>query len=73
MWDFFIASFLFGHKTMESLLRELRRSKQLRTLVGFESKSVKQKNGAVKMYVAPSPSAYSKFLNKFETMPVRTG
>lgn len=66
MWNSFIASFLFGHKTIESLLRELRRNKQLRTLCGFEPKSVKQKNGAVKMYVAPSASAYSKFLKNLK-------
>ena len=32
MWNSFIASFLFEHETVESLLRELRRNKQLRTI-----------------------------------------
>ncbi len=62
MWNSFIASFLFEHDTVESLLRELRRNKQLRALCGFEPKAVKQKDGSVKAYVAPSASAYSKFL-----------
>ena len=62
MWNSFIASFLFEHETVESLLRELRRNKQLRMVCGFEPKGVKQKDGSIKVYVAPSTSAYSKFL-----------
>ena len=62
MWNSFIASFLFGHETVESLLRELRRNKQLRTICGFGPKAAKQKDGSRKIYVAPSKSAYSKFL-----------
>ncbi len=62
MWNSFVASFLFEHDTVESLLRELRRNKQLRTLCGFEPKGVKQKDGSVKVYVAPSASSYSKFI-----------
>lgn len=62
MWNSFIASFLFEHETVESLLRELRRNKQLRTICGFEPKAVKQKNGSIRIYVAPTASAYSKFL-----------
>lgn len=62
MWNSFVASFLFEHETVESLLRELHRNKQLRTICGFEPKSVKQKDGSIKIYVAPSKSAYSKFL-----------
>ena len=56
MWNSFIASFLFEHETAESLLRELRRNKQLRTICGFE-----QKDGSIKIYVAPSASSYSNF------------
>lgn len=62
MWNSFIASFLFEHETIGSLLRELRRNKQLRQLCGFEPKSVKQKDGSIKIYVAPSASSYSNFL-----------
>lgn len=62
MWNSFIASFLFEHATIEALLRELKRNKQLRTICGFEPKSVKQPDGSIKIYVAPSSSAYSNFL-----------
>lgn len=62
MWNSFIASFLFEHETVNGLLRELRRNKQLRAVCGFEPKAVKQKDGTAKIYVAPSESAYSKFL-----------
>ena len=53
MWNSFIASFLFEHATIEALLRELKRNKQLRTICGFEPKSVKQPDGSIKIYVAP--------------------
>lgn len=66
MWNSFIASFLFEHETVEGLLRELRRNKQLRALCGFEPKMVKQKDGSIKIYVAPSASAYSKFLQNLK-------
>ena len=66
MWNSFIASFLFEHATTESLLRELRRNKQLRTLCGFTPKSVKQKDGSIKVYLAPSASSYSNFLNNLK-------
>lgn len=62
MWNSFIASFLFEHPTIKALLRELKRNKQLRTLCGFEPKSVRQRDGSIKIYVAPSPSAYTNFL-----------
>lgn len=67
MWNSFIASFLFEHETAESLLRELRRNKQLRTVCGFEPKAVKQRDGGIKVYVAPSASAYSKFLKNLKS------
>lgn len=66
MWNSFIASFLFEHPTVESLLRELRRNSQLRKMCGFEAKSVKQKDGSYKIYTAPSASAYSNFLNNLK-------
>ena len=62
MWNSFVASFLFEHETQKSLLRELWRNKQLRSVCGFEPKTV-EKNGNVKIYVAPSASAYSNFLS----------
>lgn len=66
MWNSFIASFLFEHETVEGLLRELRRNKQLRELCGFEPKAVRQKDGTIKIFVAPSASAYSKFLKNLK-------
>jgi hypothetical protein len=62
MWNSFIASFLFEHPTTDALLRELRRNSQLRKLCGFQPKCKKQPDGAYKIYVAPSKSAYSNFL-----------
>ncbi|MFI3172295.1 MAG: transposase [Eubacteriales bacterium] len=66
MWNSFIASFLFEHATVESLLRELSRNKQLRTMCGFTPKSVKQKDRSIKIYLAPFTSAYSKFLKNLK-------
>lgn len=62
MWNSFVASFLFEHPSIQALLRELKRNKQLRTLCGFKPKTVKQLNGSIKVYVAPSASAYTNFL-----------
>ena len=62
MWNSFIASFIFEHETVESLLRELKRNSQLRKMCGFTPKSVRQPDGTYKIYVAPSESSYSKFL-----------
>lgn len=62
MWNSFVASFLFEHPSVQALLRELKRNKQLRKLCGFEPKTVKQPDGSIKIYVAPSASAYTNFL-----------
>lgn len=62
MWNSFIASFLFEHKTVSSLLREMARNSQLRAVCGFEPKGKRQKDGTVKLLLVPSKSAYSKFL-----------
>ena len=66
MWNSFIASFLFEHPTVDSLLRELRRNSQLRKMCGFTPKTVKQKDGTYHIYTAPSASAYSKFLKNLK-------
>lgn len=66
MWNSFIASFLFEHPTVDSLLRELRRNNQLRKICGFELKTVRQKDGIYKIYTAPSASAYSNFLKNLK-------
>ena len=62
MWNSFVASFLYEHETVEGLLRELRRNKQLRTVCGFEPKTVRQRDGSIKIYAAPSSSSYSNFI-----------
>ena len=62
MWNTFVASFLFEHPTVEALLRELRRNRQLRDLCGIKPQARLQPNGTIKIYTAPSESAYSKFL-----------
>lgn len=62
MWNTFVASFLFEHSSVEALLRELRRNKQLRDICGIKPITRVQSDGKIKRYVAPSGSAYSKFL-----------
>jgi transposase len=52
MWNMFIAMIVFGHCSMASLLREMRRNVQLRWMCGFQ-------NGQV-----PSESAASRFMSK---------
>lgn len=66
MWNSFIASFLFNHETVEQLLRELRRNKQLRSICGFAPVRRRQRDGSVRVFYAPSKSAYSKFLKNLE-------
>lgn len=63
MWNSFIASFLFDHDSVESLLRELRRNSQLRILCGFQPHFCTGKNNLVKLMIAPTASAYSNFMN----------
>ena len=62
MWNTFVASFLFEHPSVEALLRELRRNKQLRDICGIKPITRVQADRTIKVYVAPSESAYSKFL-----------
>ena len=66
MWNTFVASFIFEHPTVEALLRELRRNKQLRELCGITPQARKQPDGTLKVYTAPSESAYSKFLKNLQ-------
>lgn len=70
MWNSFIASFLFDHDSIVSLLRELNRSSQLRILCGFQPHlySVLKKEMGTgekigKYKFAPTASAYTNFLN----------
>ena len=73
MWNSFIASFVFDHDSIASLLRELNRNSQLRILCGFQphiySVLTKQKDEFGKRIresrykLAPTASAYTNFLN----------
>lgn len=62
MWNSFVASFVFNHRSVSDLLRELSRNSQLRNICGFKSKHVKQEDGTVKKYIVPSEAAYTRFL-----------
>lgn len=62
MWNTFIASYVFNHRSVNDLLRELSRNSQLRQICGLKPKFFKQKDGTYKMYIVPSEAAYSRFL-----------
>lgn len=55
MWNMFVAMIVFGHGSMASLLREMRRNVQLRWMCGFVDGQV------------PTESAASRFLSKLKT------
>ncbi len=63
MWNSFIASFIFDHDSIASLIRELNRNSQLRTACGFQPHFHTGKDGVVKLILAPGASAYSNFIN----------
>lgn len=63
MWNSFVASFVFNHRSISDLLRELSRNSQLRDMCGFKPKYRKQSNGTYKVYIVPSKAAYTRFLN----------
>ena len=62
MWNSFIASYVFNHRSVNELLRELSRNSQLRQICGFKPVFFKQENGTYKIEIVPSESAYSRFL-----------
>ena len=62
MWNTFIASFVFNHRSVNDLLRELSRNSQLRQICGLKPRFFKQKDGKYKMQIVPSEAAYSRFL-----------
>jgi len=66
MWNSFLASFVFEHQSVSCLLRELRRNRQLREMCGFELKSIRNKDGSIKILLAPPNSAYTNFLNNLK-------
>ena len=73
MWNSFIASFLFDHASIASLIRELNRNKQLRMICGFQphwctvwvkdDRHKGNKKKETKLVYAPSASAYTNFLD----------
>lgn len=62
MWNTFIASYVFNHRSVNDLLRELSRNSQLRQICGIKPRYIKQKDGTYKMYIVPSEASYSRFL-----------
>ena len=76
MWNSFIASFIFDHDSIASLLRELNRNSQLRIICGFQphiysvltnrkdeyGKRIKEN----RYKLAPTASAYTNFLNNLK-------
>ena len=66
MWNSFLASFVFEHRSISDLLRELKRNRQLREMCGFELKYIKNKDGSIQMMLAPTNSAYTNFLNNLK-------
>ena len=73
MWNSFVASFLFDHSSIASLIRELNRNKQLRMICGFQPHYCAvwekdrghkgKKKRKTKVVYAPSASAYTNFLD----------
>ena len=64
IWNSLIASFIFDHDSVASLIRELNRNSQLRIICGFQPHLyTNPKTGTTKMILAPSASAYTNFLN----------
>ena len=76
MWNSFIASFIFDHDSIASLLRELNRNSQLRIVCGFQPHiysvltDKKDKYGKrireSRYKLAPTASAYTNFLNNLK-------
>lgn len=62
MWNTFIASYVFNHRSVNDLLRELSRNSQLRQICGIKARFMKQKDGTYKMSIVPSEASYSRFL-----------
>lgn len=63
MWNSILASFIFDHDSIASLIRELKRNSQLRIVCGFQPHFHTGKDGASKLILAPGASAYTNFIN----------
>ena len=66
MWNAAIAGIVFQHTNDSELLRELNRNSQLRDICGFKPRVKKKEDGTFKIDVAPSPSAYSRFVKNLK-------
>ena len=63
MWNSLLASFIFDHDSIASLIRELNRNSQLRMVCGFQPHFHTGKDGGAKLVLAPGASAYTNFIN----------
>ncbi len=63
MWISLLASFIFDHDSIASLIRELNRNSQLRSVCGFQPHFHTGKDGVAKLILAPGASAYTNFIN----------
>ena len=63
MWNSFLSSFIFDHDSIASLIRELNRNSQLRSVCGFQSHFHTGKDGVAKLIFSPGASAYTNFIN----------
>ena len=59
MWNSLIAMMVFGHKTIASLIRELKRNVQLRRMLGFDDNRGKR-------HLVPPERVYTGFLKLLE-------
>ena len=76
MWNSLIASFIFDHDSIASLIRELNRNSQLRMICGFqphvysvlidEKDEYGRKKREMRYKLAPTASAYTNFLNNLK-------
>ena len=76
MWNSLIASFIFDHDSIASLIRELNRNSQLRMICGFqphiysvlidEKNEYGRKKREMRYKLAPTASAYTNFLNNLK-------
>ncbi|MGX7395691.1 transposase, partial [Carnobacterium mobile] len=64
MWRAFVASFVFQHRSVASLIRELKRNSQLRELCGFQPHFSRSQKGRYRVQLAPTEAAFSRFLKK---------
>lgn len=63
MWHSLLASFIFDHDSIASLIRELNRNSQLRIVCGFQPHFHTGKDNVPKLMIAPGASAYTNFIN----------